>query len=130
VSAAPALEPATRVLLVDDDATFLIRLESALAGDARIAVVGLARDGQEAVWFAEALQPDVVLMDLDMPLFDGAWAATRIHAAQPAICILGLMASATDREAERASRAGMRGFLRREQALRGLGDFLVSATVR
>jgi DNA-binding NarL/FixJ family response regulator len=127
VSAAPSLEPAVRVLLVDDDSSFLALLDSTLAGDPRIEVIGRAGDGQEAVWLAEALQPDVIVMELAMPLFDGVWATARIHAAQPAIGIVGLTRSASAWEAERARRAGMCGVVLRDQALRGLADLLVSA---
>lgn len=112
---------------MDDDGAFLARLEAALADDDRIDVVGRALDGQEAVWLAEAFQPDVILMDLGMPLFDGVWATARIHAAQPAIRILGVAGTGSVWEAGRARRAGVQAVLRRHEALRGLGDLLVAA---
>jgi DNA-binding NarL/FixJ family response regulator len=66
----------TRVLVVDDSRTFAESVDRLLAEDPRIEVVGIAEDGDEAIGLAERLQPDLVLMDIEMPRLDGV-AATR-----------------------------------------------------
>ena len=60
-----------RVLIADDHRLFAEALEAILGGDERIAVVGQAGDGAEAVRLAADLRPDVVLMDISMPVMDG-----------------------------------------------------------
>jgi two-component system chemotaxis response regulator CheB len=72
-----------RVLVVDDSKTARETLETLLALDRRIAVVGHAGDGLEAVSLAHSLRPDVVTMDLLMPRLDGIEAIRRIMAEAP-----------------------------------------------
>jgi DNA-binding NarL/FixJ family response regulator len=72
-----------RVLVVDDHALFAEALMFTLGIDDRIEVVGWARDGVEAVSLAESLQPDVVLMDVHMPLMDGFEATRRVREVSP-----------------------------------------------
>lgn len=67
-----------RVLLVDDAAEFLASAADFLARDPRVQIVGQARDGGEGVRLAEALSPDIVLMDLVMPGMNGLDATRRI----------------------------------------------------
>lgn len=76
-----------RVLIVDDHPIFRDGLRTALAGD-DIEVVGEVAGGHEAVEVAATLQPDVVLMDLQMPHGTGIEATRIIAAAQPATAIL------------------------------------------
>jgi CheY-like chemotaxis protein len=71
------------VLVVDDDPNFTELLATQLATDPHLTVVGRAADGAEAVELALQLRPDVVIMDVDMPVMDGVTAAghirTRLH---------------------------------------------------
>ena len=60
-----------RLLLVDDDGHYLEALAALLGGDEQFEVIGRASNGAEAVGFAAALRPDVVVMDIDMPVMDG-----------------------------------------------------------
>ena len=111
----PAI-PAVRVLVADDDALFVEGLWTLLAGDDRIEVVGTAADGEEAVHLAEALRPDLVLMDKAMPRLDGIEATRRIRDLVPNVCILMLTSSDEPGDMERASEAGASGYMSKESA--------------
>src|SRR2546428_423252 len=63
--------PSIRVLIADDHRLFAEALQAILDGDERISVVGHARDGEAAIRVAEDLRPDVVLMDISMPVMGG-----------------------------------------------------------
>jgi DNA-binding NarL/FixJ family response regulator len=83
INAVPDRET-VRVLVVDDHALFAEALMLTLGIDRRIEVVGSASSGAEAVSLAEALRPDVVLMDLHMPSMDGIEATRRVRKVSPA----------------------------------------------
>lgn len=72
-----------RVLIVDDSRFFLRRLTEMLNGDPRIEVVGTAVDGQDAISKVRELKPDVITMDIEMPVMDGITAVRRIMLVQP-----------------------------------------------
>lgn len=105
-----------RVLIADDHPVVRQGLALMLAAEAGIEVVGEAADGAEAVAKALELLPDVVLMDLKMPVKDGVAAIREIGQAQPAVKSLVLAGSATDEEVLGAIRAGARGFLLKDAA--------------
>ena len=98
-----------RVLIADDHRLFAEALEAILVVDGRIAVVAHAGDGREAVTLAAELQPDVVLMDVELPVLDGIEATRAIRAARPDACILMLTASSSRADVDRARRAGAVG---------------------
>jgi DNA-binding NarL/FixJ family response regulator len=100
-----------RVLLADDHAAFRTGLRALLAATADIALVGEADDGHQAVERAAILQPDVVLMDLNMPGIDGVAATRQIVATSPHIAILVLSMYEDDDQVFSALRAGARGYL-------------------
>jgi CheY-like chemotaxis protein len=79
-----------RVLLADDHAVVREGLKGVLGEEPDIQVVGEAAHGMEAVELADELRPDVVLMDVSLPLLDGIEATLAIHAAHPDIRIIGL----------------------------------------
>ena len=72
-----------RVLVVDDSAFMRKALATMLAGDPEIEVIGTARNGEEALELVRQLDPDVVTMDVDMPVMDGISAVRRIMAETP-----------------------------------------------
>jgi two-component system chemotaxis response regulator CheB len=73
----------TRVLVVDDSGFFRRRIVEILEADARIKVVGMATNGKEAVQLVGELSPDVVTMDIEMPVMDGITALRQIMASKP-----------------------------------------------
>jgi NarL family two-component system response regulator LiaR len=100
-----------RVLLTDDHAIVRKGVSALLATERDIQVVGEACDGQEAVAQAEALRPDVILMDLVMPKLDGIEAISQIMAKLPSTRILVLTSFAADEKVFPAIRAGALGYL-------------------
>lgn len=73
----------TRVLVVDDSGFFRRRIVEILEADARIKVIGMAANGKEAVQMVAELKPDVVTMDIEMPVMDGITALRQIMASKP-----------------------------------------------
>ena len=100
-----------RVLLVDDQALFREGLHTLLSVHADLAVVGEAGNGQEALERAAALQPDVVLMDVQMPVLDGVAATRRLRAALPACRVILLTTFDDDEYVFEGLRAGAAGYL-------------------
>jgi DNA-binding NarL/FixJ family response regulator len=100
-----------RVMIVDDvervrqDLCTLLTL----AGD--FEVVGQARNGREAIQQARALQPDVILMDLEMPDLDGYEAARQIKAHAPACRLVALTVHGSEAAQQKAFQAGMDDFV-------------------
>jgi len=82
--------PPLRILLVDDHPGTLAALRAALSQYPELHVIGDARNGRDAIAQANALRPDLVLMDISMPVMDGVDATRRIHAALPSIQVIGL----------------------------------------
>src|ERR1700674_4800236 len=72
-----------RVLIVDDSAFMRKVLETILISDEKVQVVGHAKDGREAVRLAESLKPDVITMDINMPVMDGLQATAEIMTTNP-----------------------------------------------
>jgi DNA-binding NarL/FixJ family response regulator len=101
-----------RLLIVDDQILFLESLSTFLRNYAAdIEVVGLARNGSEALEKAAALHPDIVLMDVHMPVMDGVEATGKLVASQPGIRILILSTYDVDDYVRRALKLGAAGYL-------------------
>lgn len=94
------------VLIADDNPLFAEAVAALLETDPRIQVVGCALNGAEAVDFAHKLAPDLVLMDLRMPVMDGVEATSRIAARLPHVKVLAITAHASPEELECALGAG------------------------
>ena len=102
---------AVRVLLVDDQALFREALGTLLDARPEVEVVGEAGDGNQALERAAALAPDVVLMDLHMPVLDGIAATRRLRVEQPGVRVLALTTFDDDEDVFAALRAGALGYL-------------------
>ena len=103
-----------RLLLVDDHALFRQSLQ-VLLETSGYEVVGMAADGMEALQQARALLPDLVLMDIEMPLCDGLAATRLIKAELPEIKIVMLTVSASDDDLFEAIKSGASGYLLKSQ---------------
>jgi two-component system, NarL family, nitrate/nitrite response regulator NarL len=121
---------AIRVLIADDHRLFAEALEVILAGDDRISVVGHASDGAEAVKLARDLDPDVVLMDISMPVMDGIEAAQAIRQTDGDACILMLTGSNSRGDVDRARQAGASGYVTKDRIASELIDAIVEISKR
>lgn len=103
-----------RVLIADDHILFAEALAALLESDERIEVVGCARNGAEAVDFARKLEPDLVFMDIRMPLMTGVEATERILAWLPETKVVVLTGQGSPSEVEQAILAGAVGCITKD----------------
>jgi DNA-binding NarL/FixJ family response regulator len=101
----------TSVLIADDQALVRVGLRKILETEPETTVIGEVADGEDAVVAAARLRPDVVLMDIRMPVLDGIEATRRIVRAQPATRVLMLTTFGLDSYVYDALRAGASGFM-------------------
>src|SRR5919204_3112404 len=85
-----AAAQAIRVLVADDDRSFLGSLRELIDQQPELEVVATAVDGIQAIELAERLEPEAVVLDLHMPLLDGVSAAARLRHDHPSICLIAL----------------------------------------
>ncbi|GAA3409068.1 response regulator transcription factor [Streptosporangium vulgare] len=116
-----------RVLLVDDQALFREALATLLATHDAVEVVGEAGNGDEAIRRAAELTPDVVLMDLRMPVLDGVAATRRLRADHPGIGIVALTTFDDDEDVFAALRAGALGYLLKDVSSARLIEAVLAA---
>ena len=102
------------VLLAEDHAVVRQGLSALLNADGHFKMVGEAKTGREAVELAHTLRPDVILMDIAMPVLNGLEATRQILAANPAAKVVILSAHSDDEYIERMSTAGVAGFLEKQ----------------
>lgn len=104
-------EQTISILVAEDSAAFRTGLRALLASAADMQVVGEAEDGAQAVEMAIALQPEVILMDLKMPVRNGIEATREIAQSCPHIAIVMLTMFEDDDSVFAAMQAGARGYL-------------------
>jgi two-component system, NarL family, nitrate/nitrite response regulator NarL len=114
-----------RVLIADDHRLFAEALEAILAADDRIEVVGQAGDGSEAVKLARTLDPDLVLMDVSMPVLDGFEATREIRAKSEDTRVLMLTGSNSRADVDRSREVGASGYITKDR----IASELVAAIV-
>ncbi|MET8697928.1 response regulator transcription factor [Kitasatospora sp. NPDC004723] len=127
-----------RVVLADDQPLVRAALEMVITEAPDLEVVGEAATGAEAVRLAEELRPDVVVMDLRMPVLDGIEATRRVTAGPDAARVVVLTTFDEDENVHAALRAGASGFLVKDMALDDIlgairvvaaGDALIAPSV-
>lgn len=106
-----------RVLLAEDHTIVRKGLRSLLDGEADIEVVGEADNGQQAVERAQLLQPDIILMDITMPILNGLEATRQIRALRPQIKVLVLTVHSTPEYVFQILRAGASGYVIKQAAV-------------
>jgi two-component system nitrate/nitrite response regulator NarL len=119
-----------RVLIADDHRLFAEALDAILATDERIEVVGRASDGSKAVELARTLEPDVVLMDVSMPVLDGFEATREIRAAAEGVRVLMLTGSNSRDDVDRSRDAGASGYVTKDRIASELVAAIVEVTRR
>jgi DNA-binding NarL/FixJ family response regulator len=100
-----------KVLIADDHKMFRDGLKMTINHETDMEVVGEAENGQRAVESASELQPDVILMDVKMPVMDGIEATRQIHAKMPGIKILALSMYSDNSVISSMMRAGAVGYI-------------------
>lgn len=102
-----------RVLIADDHPLFAEALTLTLEADKRLEVAGHAQNGKEAVQLASELRPDVVLMDLNMPVLDGFEATKGVRKVSPDSRVVVVTSSSVPGDSARALEAGASAYVRK-----------------
>jgi DNA-binding NarL/FixJ family response regulator len=119
-----------RVVIADDQRLFAEALEAILSTDARISVVGRAGDGERAVALVREEQPDVVLMDIAMPVMDGIAATEAISSEAPDTRVIVLTGSEAPHDVSRARAAGAAAYVTKDQIAGDLVRAILDAAGR
>ena len=130
MEAATNLPNSIRVLIADDHRLFAQALEAILAADDRVEIAGHARDGREAVDRARSLNPDVILMDIAMPVMDGFQATREILKDNPSACVLMLTGSNSRSDVDRARKSGAAGYVTKDRIAAELVDAILEVVAR
>ncbi|MBA2332575.1 MAG: response regulator transcription factor [Actinobacteria bacterium] len=116
-----------RVLIADDHRLFAEALEAILDSEAQLTVVGRAGDGREALALTIELDPDVVLLDISMPVMDGFEAAAAITRLPNKPAVLMLTGSNAAQDVDRARRSGASGYVTKDAISARLVDAILAA---
>jgi DNA-binding NarL/FixJ family response regulator len=125
---AASASPKISVLLVDDHALIRQGVRVLLEAEPDIAVVGEAPDGRRAVAMAGKLHPDVVVMDIAMPMLNGIEATRQILGAAPATRVLILSAHSDEEYVERVTEIGAAGYVLKQSTLADLATAIRTAS--
>jgi DNA-binding NarL/FixJ family response regulator len=113
--AAHSLPADIRVAIADDEPLFVEMVRALLSAEDGIDVVATAGDGRRAVQVAAEYNPDVILMDVSMPVMDGIEATRRIKAQNGDACVLILTGATTPEDVDRARQAGAAAYVTKDR---------------
>jgi DNA-binding NarL/FixJ family response regulator len=116
-----------RVIVAEDDGVFLQTVEAVLADDGRFEVVGLARNGRDAVKLAERLRVDVVVMDIEMPVCDGIEATRLLQENVPELPVVAISGHDYEERVLEIREAGAVDYVRKSRVADDLVAVLVAA---
>ena len=119
-----------RVVIADDHRLFTQALEAILATDERIEVAGHANDGAEAVRLGLSVDPDVILMDIAMPVMDGFQATKQLRKQRPNARVLMLTGSNSRTDVDRARESGAAGYVTKDRIAAELIDAILEVVAR
>lgn len=117
--------PPLRVLVADDDERYAELVAGLLHRATDLEVVGIAKDGEEAVQLACWQDADVLVMDVEMPKIDGITATRLVREARPRLCVL-MLSGASPARIEEAREAGAAGYLDKKRAPSDLVPALIA----
>jgi len=112
--------PTTRILVVDDDDAFRQRVKAFFAPEADMEVVAETSDGEEAITKAQELKPDVVLMDVRMPGFNGVSATRKLREEMPEVKVIMLSVFDLPEYREAAMVSGASGYVVKKSMIEAL----------
>ncbi len=119
-----------QVVIADDHRLFAQALEAILATDDRIEVAGHANDGAEAVRIALSVDPDVILMDIAMPVMDGFQATKQLRKQRSNARVLMLTGSNARGDVDRARESGAAGYVTKDRIAAELIDAIFEVVAR
>jgi two-component system, NarL family, nitrate/nitrite response regulator NarL len=119
-----------RVVIADDHRLFVEALEAILITDERIEVVGQASDGAQAVELARRLDPDLVLMDISMPVLDGFEATREIKEESEDVRVLMVTGSNSRADVDRSREVGASGYVTKDRIASELVAAIMEVTRR
>jgi len=112
---AAVMRDSVRVLVVDDEPLFVELVQALLGAEDGIDVVGTAPDGKRGVELTRDLAPDLIVMDVNMPVMDGIEATRAIRDGNPSACILILTGGSSITDIDGARKAGAAGYLTKDR---------------
>jgi DNA-binding NarL/FixJ family response regulator len=120
-----------RILVAEDDESFLDVIALVLEQDDGFAVAGRARNGRDAVELAERIEPDAVVIDIEMPVLDGIEATRLLRASMPELAIVAVSGHDYEERVLEMRRAGADDYVRKarlsDELPRVLATLLISA---
>ena len=122
----PVLPQPLRILIVDDDDLFAGSLSAILSGDPRLEVVDRAADGAEGLTLALRERPDIVVLDVNMPVLDGFAVSRLIRVHLPDVRIVIVSGAPEDEHLADARRAGADVYLRKDCGFDALEEALAA----
>lgn len=115
MESAKTLHREISVLVTDDEPLFIEMITAMLSAEKDIAVVATACNGRSAVRLAHELRPDVIVMDVSMPVMDGIEATRVIRDRDPDACVMILTGGTAPNDVDRARKAGAAAYLTKDR---------------